>query len=126
MSQDPTPPVQPPTGWFAAAVRGFAGRCPRCGHRGLRTGFLRVRETCAGCGLELGAIRADDAPPYFTIFVVGHLVIPGVLMAERIWTPALWLQTAFWVPATLALTLALLPRIKGAVIGWQFAAGIRG
>lgn len=126
MTDDATSPTPTPTGWFGAARRGFANRCPCCGTPGLRDGFLRVRAQCAGCGLRLGEFRADDAPPYFTIFVVGHLVIPGVLMAERIWTPALWLQTAFWVPATLALTLALLPRIKGAVIGWQFAAGIRG
>jgi uncharacterized protein (DUF983 family) len=33
---------------------------------------------------------------------------------------------AIWIPATLVLSLLLLPRIKGAVIGWQFAAGIRG
>jgi len=126
MSQDPTPPAQPTTGWFAASLRGFVGRCPRCGHHGLRAGFLRVREACAGCGLELAAFRADDAPPYFTILVVGHLVIPGVLLVERLWAPDLWLQTAFWVPTTLALTLALLPRIKGAVIGMHYAAGIRG
>ena len=50
----------------------------------------------------------------------------ALLLVERTWAPALWLQAAIWVPTTLALSLALLPRIKGAVIGWQYAAGIRG
>jgi uncharacterized protein (DUF983 family) len=114
------------TSWFDALWRGFRHRCPRCDHAGILEGFLRIRPRCVGCGLELGEFRADDAPPYFTIFIVGHLIVPAVLLVERLWAPALWLQALIWIPATLALTLALLPRVKGAVIGWHWAAGIKG
>lgn len=126
MTDDVPQTAIPPTGWFGALWRGFANRCPCCGHPGLRDGFLRVRARCESCGLRLGEFRADDAPPYFTIFIVGHIIVPALLVVERVWAPDLWIQTAIWVPATLALSLALLPRIKGAVIGWQYAAGIRG
>lgn len=113
-------------GWFDALWRGFRHRCPRCDHAGMLEGFLRIRPECSGCGLKLAEFRADDAPPYFTIFIVGHLIVPAVLVVERVWAPALWLQALVWVPATLLLTLMLLPRIKGAVIGWHWAAGIKG
>jgi uncharacterized protein (DUF983 family) len=125
----PKPPdvTHPPhPGWAGALWRGFTNRCPCCGTRGLRAGFLRLRPRCDGCGLELGGFRADDAPPYFTILAVGHLVVPAMLMVERNWAPDLWLQAAIWLPTTLALTLLLLPPIKGAVVGCLWAAGIRG
>jgi uncharacterized protein (DUF983 family) len=32
---------------------------------------------------------------------------------------------AIWMPLTLMLTLALLPRIKGAIIGLQWALNVR-
>lgn len=115
-----------PGRWFDAMWRGFRSRCPRCGGRGLLDGFLTVRAHCSQCDLPLGEYRSDDAPPYFTIFIVGHVVVPCVLMSERWFAPALWIQASIWVPFTLLLTLLLLPRVKGAVIGWQWAAGIKG
>ena len=113
-------------GWTTALRRGLRRRCPACGEGRLFEGLLRVAPTCAHCGLATGEFRSDDAPPYFTILIVGHLVVPMVLLIERAFAPALWLQTALWIPATLALSLLILPRVKGAVIGWQWAAGIRG
>ena len=126
MSEDASSPAASRTGWLGALWRGFTNRCPCCGQAGLREGFLRIRPRCGGCGLNLAEFRADDAPPYFTIFIVGHIIVPAVLVVERVWAPDLWLQAALWVPATLGLSLLLLPRVKGAVIGAQYAAGIRG
>ncbi len=115
-----------PGRWVDAMWRGVRSRCPRCGQRGLLDGFLTVRSHCSHCELPFDEYRADDAPPYFTIFIVGHIVVPCVLISERWMAPALWIQAAIWVPFTLLLTLLLLPRVKGAVIGWQWAAGIKG
>ena len=39
-------------------------------------------------------------------------------------SPPTWIQMAIWLPLTLGLTLALLPLIKGAVIGVQWALGL--
>ena len=112
--------------WLAALRRGLRRRCPACGQGRLFEGFLRPSPCCTECGLETGAFRADDAPPYFTILLVGHIVVPLVLVLERAAAPPFWAAAALWLPLTLALTLLLLPRIKGAVIAWQWAAGIRG
>ena len=56
-------------------------------------------------------------PPYFTILIVGHLVVPGILIAEQLASPPTWLLLAIVLPATLILTLSLLPFVKGAVMG---------
>jgi len=106
--------------------RGLAGRCPNCGQGSLFARYLKVNAVCEGCGLVLGEFRADDAPPYFTMLIVGHIIVPGMLLLEQIQHPAAWVQAALWLPLTLIMTLALLPRIKGAVIGFQWAQRIRG
>lgn len=127
VTSSPSPETgSPPPRSIDALWRGFQRRCPRCGKGGLLESFLRVRSHCSHCGLDIGSYRSDDAPPYFTIVIVGHLIVPLVLIVEKWLAPELWIQMAIWVPLTLLLTLALLPRVKGAVIGWQWAIGVRG
>jgi uncharacterized protein (DUF983 family) len=100
-----------------ALGRGLLGRCPICGQAPLFAGFLRVRDTCSHCTAPVGLARADDAPPYFTILITGHVVVPLMLMVERAEQPPDWLMAAIFVPLTLVLALALLRPIKGATVG---------
>ena len=123
---EPFSPETDPRSWFRALRLGFQQLCPRCGRGQMFFRYLKVEPTCAHCGLALSSFRADDAPPYFTILVVGHVIIPAMLMLEQTAHPPEWMHALLWVPLTLALTLLLLPRIKGAVIGWHWAAAIRG
>ena len=44
----------------------------RCGKIALFPNYLNVNQFRVSYGLVLGAFRSDDAPRYFTIFVVGH------------------------------------------------------
>jgi uncharacterized protein (DUF983 family) len=104
-------------GWFGALARGLRRCCPSCGARGMFTGYLSVAAKCERCGLDFETIRSDDIPPYFTIAIVGHMVVPAVLAVEQIASPPTWLQLAIWLPVTLALTLGILPYIKGAAMG---------
>lgn len=106
--------------------RGLRRRCPQCGQGHLFTRYVTVKPKCSGCGLELEIYRSDDAPPYFTIFIVGHIIIPCLLLMEQLLHPPGWVHMAIWIPLTLLLTLLLLPPIKGAVIGAQWAFKIRG
>jgi uncharacterized protein (DUF983 family) len=106
--------------------RGLRRYCPRCGIGRIFMGYLSVNARRGNCGLDLASFRSDDAPPYFTILVVAHVVAPLMLLLERSAHPAEWVHAVIFVPLTLGLTLALPPRIKGAVIGWQWAAAIRG
>jgi uncharacterized protein (DUF983 family) len=106
-----------PVDFWTALRRGWRGRCPRCGEGQLFGGFLKMRAHCPTCGQDLEPFRADDAPAYFTILVVGHIVVPLVLALERFGNqPPLWFHAALWLPVSVLLALFLLPRIKGAVI----------
>jgi len=115
-----------PVSWLRSLCHGLAQRCPRCGNRALYRRYLKVNETCLGCGLALAEIRSDDAPPYFTILLVGHLIVPSMLILEELRHPPEWVHMALWLPLALALTLFLLPRVKGAVIALHWANQIRG
>jgi uncharacterized protein (DUF983 family) len=123
--------AEPPLPWPKPALktalwRGARGRCPVCGEGHAFQGFLRVPDSCTHCGTPLGSLRADDAPPYFTIFLVGHLVVPPILMVERIWMPPMWLHMVVWVPLIAVLTTLLLRPVKGATLGLMCRLGITG
>jgi uncharacterized protein (DUF983 family) len=100
-----------------ALGRGFMCRCPSCGQTKLFQGYLTVVPECANCGAPLGSARADDAPPYFTIVIVGHIVVPLMLWMQRAQDPSTLTLTAIFVPMTIVLALALLRPIKGATVG---------
>jgi uncharacterized protein (DUF983 family) len=110
---------------WAAIRRGLRRRCPACGQSALFTGYLTLNMICPSCGLETQRYRADDAPAYFTIAIVGHIVVPLLLALERFYEPSTLLQLAIWLPVTLALTLWILPRAKGALVAthWATEAG---
>jgi uncharacterized protein (DUF983 family) len=120
----PRTPGWPVPALSIALGRGLRGRCPACGLTPIFHGYLRVVDACPHCGAPLGRARADDAPPYFTILVVGHLVIPSMLVLERAESPPTWVQTVIWVPVTLALSLLLLRPIKGATVGLMLKLGM--
>jgi len=42
--------------------------------------FLKVADHCAACSEALHHHRADDAPAYFVILIVGHVVVPLALV----------------------------------------------
>ena len=88
--------------------------------------FLKVADTCGHCGEELHHHRADDAPPYFTMFITGHIVIPAMLVVEKLWQPPLALHFGLWTVVTLALAFALMPAVKGAIVGLQWALRMHG
>lgn len=112
--------------WRTGIARGWSRRCPSCGEGRLLKGLLTVRPSCDHCGLDLSGHRADDLPPYLTIVVVAHLLVPMVLVAERNFDPPMTLSIVIWCLAALGLSLLLLPRVKGAVIGLQWANEMHG
>jgi uncharacterized protein (DUF983 family) len=110
----------------SAILRGLRKSCPACGKGYLFTSYLGVRAECSNCGEDLHHQRADDAPPYFTMMIVGHTVVPLLLLVEKIWRPDLWIHFVIWLPLTLIMTLSLLPRVKGATVGLQWALRMHG
>ena len=106
---------------FTGLTRGFTGRCPNCGQGKLLHRYLKVVSPCSACGHDNAQYPSDDAPPYFTILIIGHLVIAPLLLFPVIWDQPALVVVSVLLPAVLALTLLLLPRVKGGVIGVQWA-----
>lgn len=97
--------------------RGLRGRCPHCGEGRLFRAYLKVASACAACGHDLSTYRADDGPAYFTILIVGHVIVAPLLLFPFIWEATPWIVVPTTLSALIALVLALLPRVKGAFIG---------
>lgn len=112
--------------WLSGLWRGMRKRCPECGEGRVFSGYVRTREACPHCGLDLSGHRADDAPPYMTVFLVGHLAIPAALAAKQLFDPPLGLQFAIWMPLIILMTFWLLPIVKGGLIGLQWSNHMHG
>jgi uncharacterized protein (DUF983 family) len=106
-------------------LRGLKGRCPHCGEGKLFWRYLKVVPECAACGHDLSKYPADDGPAYFTILIVGHLIVAPLFFFPIIWEA----PTHIVLPLTLiplaAVTLILLPLIKGWFIGLLYALGFK-
>ncbi len=110
-----------PRSLLVGLKRGLMRRCPACGGGRLFRGYLTVEDHCPACGHDNGQYPADDAPPYFTIFLVGHLVVAPLLAVAMIWRASTVLLLVLLVPLVAAVTLGMLPYVKGAVIGAQWS-----
>lgn len=109
-----------------ALKRGWKGYCPRCGGGPIFDGYLKVRRRCASCGEALHHQRADDLPAWATILIVAHLVGFGFFHAQTAFDPPMWVHWAVWPALGVGLTMWLLPHIKGAVVGLQWAKRMHG
>jgi uncharacterized protein (DUF983 family) len=109
-----------------AVWRGTLCKCPHCGQGKMFRAYLKVAEHCDACGEQLDLNRADDFPPYIAIMIVGHLLVGMMLHLDMVWhvNPLTYLYTM--VPLAVILPLAMLPSIKGAIVGLQWANGMYG
>ncbi len=96
--------------------RGLRRLCPSCGRGDMFGGYLIPHKSCSHCQLVFNSFRSDDAPAYFTIALVGHLIFPMILWAEIRLNWDAVTHFMVWLPLTIGLTLAFLPFIKGAVM----------
>lgn len=113
-------PVKP------AMLRGWRRRCPKCGAGPMFRGYLKVRDACPVCGQELHHHRADDGPAYLTILIVGHLLAPALMFTFVKFRPEPMVMITGFTIGTVALSLYLLPRLKGALVGLQWANRMHG
>jgi uncharacterized protein (DUF983 family) len=109
-----------------ALLRGWRRRCPNCGAGPMLRGYLKVRDACPVCGEELHHHRADDGPAYLTILIVGHLLAPILLFTFTKWRPEPLVMAVGFTIGTVALSLYLLPRLKGAMVALQWANRMHG
>ena len=117
----------PPRDTWMAIKRGLRGRCPACGEGRILHSYLKVDDACRACGEEMHHHRADDFPPYITIFVVGHILGAAMFAVDDAW-PNLYVGYHFmlWPTLCVVLSLWLLPIFKGGLVAYQWALRMHG
>lgn len=120
-ASQPAPHARPSL--LRAMMRGFRGRCPRCGKGALLSGYISPIATCAHCGEALAPYQTADFAAYLVVFSVGLVFTPATaaLSTSHYASGAL---IACLVLAALASALILLPRAKGAAIALLWFHGI--
>jgi uncharacterized protein (DUF983 family) len=104
--------------------RGITRKCPACGVGPLFRGYLFVIPACPACGNANEQYPSDDFAPYVTIFLVLHLMVPFLILADRAWQQSVAVEMLIAIPIFLVATMALLPFAKGGVIGFAWAFGV--
>lgn len=109
-----------------ALRRGLMNRCPACGKGRILHHYLKIQTNCPQCGENLSHARADDGPAYFTVLVVAHLVGFALHFLWSIWRMDPFTMTIVVSVLAVVLSLLLLPRFKGMMVGWQWAKRMHG
>jgi uncharacterized protein (DUF983 family) len=112
-------------GWGATLGRGIRGRCPACGQAPIFDGYLKVHPVCAACHAPLGAMPADDAPPYLAMLVVAHVIGFVVVMIFHFGLSPNMLTYGFLVLLLVGVCMIALRIAKGAVIGILLKLGTK-
>jgi uncharacterized protein (DUF983 family) len=90
-------------------------------------GYLSVNPRCPACGEDLSAQRADDAPAFLTLLVICFIGGAGALLSDTA-SPQMSLLVAalLWLVVIAVVSVLILPRFKGAVVGCQWAMRMHG
>ncbi len=111
---------------WPALARGWRRKCPKCGSGPILKSYLKVRDHCTVCRQNFSYHRADDGPAYLTILLVGHLTAPLLHIVFVTWRPEPLIMFTIFAVGAVALSLYLLPRLKGAVVAFQWARRMHG
>lgn len=109
-----------------AMLRGVACKCPACGEGKLFRAYLKTNDACPACGEVLKHHRADDLPPYIAIVIVGHILVGIMLHVDMFFSVSAATYLAVLLPLAIVMPLAMLPSIKGGVVGLQWALRMHG
>ena len=72
-------------------------------------------DACSACGESFAGFRADDAAPWLTIIVIGHVFLPLAFMVDTSALPV-GLVMAGMSALFAGLGAVLLPHAKGAIL----------
>jgi uncharacterized protein (DUF983 family) len=99
---------------------GLLCRCPRCGEGKLFSGYLKITPVCAVCGLDLKFADSGDGPAVFVIFLVSPIIILLALITGALISLPPYVHLIIWIPATIILSMALLPPFKATLVALQY------
>ena len=122
----PLPDPELPHSLSAALLRGIRGKCPRCGEARLFGKFLKPIAVCPRCHQDWTHHRADDMPPYISILITGHVLVPVIIYFGAVSDMSMWQALAICLVLASVLMLGLLQPAKGGVIALQWWHGMHG
>ena len=111
---------------FSVLWRGIQKRCPKCGVGAVLTGYLTPASSCSHCGEDFSHISADDGPAWLTLLIVGHAIVPLMLVFGRDNAIPAWFSIISLTLITLVGVYFILPRAKGAFIALIWVTGATG
>ena len=109
-----------------AIWNGLRRRCPQCGDGALFDGYLKIVDQCPSCQENLHHHRADDGPAYLTILIVAHILGFGMHIMWVQFRPDPFVMATILTVGAVALSLYLLPRLKGMIVAIQWAKRMHG
>lgn len=95
-------------------------RCPRCRQGKLFRDLLSVVDHCDRCALVLKHHDAADGPAFFSLVLVGCVLMGLVTVVERAYAPPLWLHALLWIPLTFILSIASLRALKAVFVTVEY------
>ena len=101
--------------------RGFNKRCPCCGLTPIFKSYVKTYNKCRSCGIKLSNYKSDDGPAYITIFIIGHILIPLILLTEKYFSPSLYFQMFIWPLITIFLAYGCYQGLKELLLGYKFS-----
>ncbi|SVD51292.1 uncharacterized protein METZ01_LOCUS404146 [marine metagenome] len=116
--------VEPRYSSISLVRSGLSGKCPRCGHGQLFSGYLSVSERCDVCGLDFQSQDAGDGPAVFIILILGFIIVGAAALFEIFAGPPLWLHLLLWTPVTLGGSVLLLRPFKAFMIALHYKHGL--
>ena len=111
---------------FSVLWRGIQKRCPKCGIGAVLTGYLKPASSCSHCGEDFSHVSADDGPAWLTLLIVGHAIVPLMLVLGRDNATPAWFSITGLMLITLVGVYFILPRAKGAFIALIWVTGATG
>ena len=111
---------------FSVLWRGIQKRCPKCGVGAVLTGYLKPASSCLHCGEDFSHISADDGPAWLTLLIVGHAIVPLMLVFGRDNAIPAWFSITSLTLITLFGVYFVLPRAKGVFIALIWVTGATG
>ncbi len=96
--------------------RGIKGDCPNCGQGNLFKSYITQNKICSVCHEDFSDIRADDAPPWLTILITGHIMAPFIFyfVTHDVFPDVV--ETTILIIIALLCVFLILPRAKGLFI----------
>ena len=111
---------------FSVLCRGIQKRCPQCGVGAVLIGYLKPASNCSHCGEDFSQISADDGPAWLTLLIIGHAIVPLMLVFGRDPGIPAWFSIVVLTLITLVGVYFILPRAKGIFIVLIWATGATG